>query len=197
MIKILITITSLLLSTFSFSLTLEEKIIQMRLNFEQDQIQNNTINRLINEQKMIDAYVSIVAARRQCDKLGIDCSTGEAKESTQAKLLELEQEQLLIDAYIGINEKRQNCRNKLIDCTTGDRVASKKKKKIVRRARTALPERPRLSGYFNKNALFLNSKNIIRQYAEGDMVGGYLIRKIHPGDKVEIEFNGKSAGFIE
>jgi hypothetical protein len=197
MIKIFITITGFLFSTFAASLTLEEKIVQMRLNFEQKQVQNNTINRLQNEQKMIDAYVSIVAARRQCDKLGIDCTTGKAKESTQAKLLELEQERLLIDAYMGINQKRQNCKNRLIDCKTGAKITPKKRKKVVRKATIKLPKRPKLSGYFNDKALFFNSKNNIKQYSEGDMVGGYRIKKIYPNDRVEIEYGGKSAGFVE
>jgi hypothetical protein len=187
MIKILSLTIGLLLAGGALSQSLQEKIKQMRLNFEQGQIRNNTINRLQAEQKMIDAYVAIVAARRQCDKLGIDCQTGEAKESVQSKVLELEQERLLIDAYMSTSRKRKHCKQSLVDCKTGLNIAPKV---VVRNV--SIPIKPRLSGYFNDKALFFGKNNEIKQYSEGDMVlNGYRIKKIYPNKKVILTYKKK------
>jgi hypothetical protein len=191
------TLLALLVSSFTASaLTIEERVASMRAKYLEDKNRQDLIEKLENEQDTINAYVSIVSARRKCAELGIDCSKGEGFDNLNTKLRTIEEEKQLIAAYISLKKERERCKQEGINCTTGEKLTAKKITKVVKTfnpAKEKIPTLPKVVGYLDKRVLLENASGNIKAYTKGDnTANGFTIDNIIANRMVKLSYKNKT-----
>lgn len=135
--------------------------------------------------------MAIVAARRQCDKLGVDCKTGQEIKSIQEQLINIEEKQALINAFVDLDKTKAQCKRLGIDCETGKKLKKKKKGMNIKPGK--VPDLPKLLGYFDNKVLFTNGKGDVKSYqVDDELVSGYKVIAIHRDRYVALQYNEKT-----
>ncbi len=191
--KIVLSISALLLSSHVFAqLDIDERIAQLRVQYQKELQQKNIIRKLKEEQALIDAYVEIVSARRKCEKLGIDCTTGKEIKSIQEQLIDIDEKKALIKAFVELDRTKEECKRLGIDCKTGQKIPVKKKAVVLASDPKKNPELPTLMGYLDNQVLLANDQGNVLAYQVGDeLASGYKVKKIIQDRYTVLEYNGK------
>jgi hypothetical protein len=195
-ILLLITILPMVLSfsTFASNVSFEDRISDMRIKYIAEKKRQDLISQLNQEKELINAYTDIVASRRKCNELGIDCIKGIGLENTNSKLKTIEEEKQLIDAYISLKNARAKCKTAGIDCATGNKltVKNKTRKPTFNTKKDIIPERPKVIGYINDKVLLKSGAGEFNVYKDGDkLASGFTVKKITPNRMVEISYKEK------
>jgi hypothetical protein len=189
----------LVLLIFSFSassLTIEERVASMRAKYLEEKTRQDLIEKLENEQEVINAYISIVASRRKCEDSGIDCNKGKGIYNLDTKLKGIEDEKKLINAFISLKKEREKCEKEGIDCDTGKKLPPKKVKqvaKVFNPVKEKMPTLPKVIGYLDSGVLLESSFGSIKTYKHNDnTANGFSITEIIPNRMVKLEYKNKT-----
>ncbi len=237
------------------SIDLDKKMEELRVQFEKQQTQDKLIKDLEEKGKLRRARIQSFQAEQQCQKLGIDCETGQKlpekkqakkQKTTDDEIKEIQEQQRLIEAKrkarIQSFQREQECQKLGIDCETGEKLPEKKQvkkqktiadeikeiqekqrllearlafdkkqeecekqglecgaKKTIRKKipqkidkiktviQIKLPKQPMLVGFLNKTALFSTKGGQIKAFELGEIVfNGYKINEIKIGEFVVV-----------
>lgn len=207
--KLKILLTILLIPLLSFTsiaefkeLSFEEKIASMRAKYLEEKQRQDILEKINNEQELINAYTSIVSSRRKCDELGIDCVKGEGFDNIHSKLRIIDDEKKLIKAQLSLKAEREKCLKAGINCSTGKKLPKTKvkivKKPIFNPKQEKIPDMPTVIGYLDNSVLLQIGSGEIKPYNVGDkLANGLAVKSIFINRMVYLTYKNKDLSPIE